>query len=434
MHLVRNAVILGVVAATAVLASSPPTGAAEPDRSSTHDPATVSLAADRHIPLAEAAERMRWQEQLVRFGPGLEKDLGADFAGAWIDVADGDRIKLALTSDASSSSLDTTDRVLSDYGVADAADVVRQSRSRAELEKLSDALGGDARASDQAAPHKFDLAVGIDDSRNAVVVNTPTREFITARQSAFAARARQTPGAIVAEKNMTVQKLACGIASVASGSGYVCDAPLRGGTLMTTSNVACTVGFYVKSKTDGKPYFLTAGHCFSSASTVTGFTNPSFPLGSTIGKVHAYRNDSSGDHAIVSIDNTTTWQPKSWVTVHPNASSGTTLNDSYPITYDGAAYGGQRICASGGRSSFTKCGTTPSTPEWSINGQPMLVVHSMCGFAAGDSGGPVYASGTAYGVLAGVGGVYVEGDECALFATPIRYSETNLNVDVVWGL
>ena len=96
-------------------------------------------------------------------------------------------------------------------------------------------------------------------------------------------------------------------------------------------------------------YQFTAGHCAVEAGYIfLGTWGTEFPDGTlhAIGTVHNYVLNSSGDEAILNINNPTGWDlPQGWVYVMPG--SNTTLNEEYPISSSQYSTVGARVCETG---------------------------------------------------------------------------------------
>lgn len=117
--------------------------------------------------------------------------------------------------------------------------------------------------------------------------------------------------------------------------------------------------------------------------------------------------------------NTAGWNARAWVFVTGGAGSGTTRDESYPIRVDGTSRVGMRICTTGGFYGRSSCGTVTELgvgPEGFGRG-------NFCG-RAGDSGAPMYANNTAYGLQQG------GYSECDGLYQGIRGAENLLNVNV----
>src|SRR5712691_2295383 len=53
------------------------------------DPRVTTLAAEAHIPLSAAAQRISWQDAGMTAIPGIAGQLGSAFGGAWFDPTSG---------------------------------------------------------------------------------------------------------------------------------------------------------------------------------------------------------------------------------------------------------------------------------------------------------------------------------------------------------
>lgn len=172
-------------------------------------------------------------------------------------------------------------------------------------------------------------------------------------------------------------------------------------------------------------YQFTAGHCAHGGYDDTWYTRFSDGSSHNIGAVHNYVWGTSGDMAIMHIDNVTGWQPENWV--HVTASSDTSENQSYTITAERTSSIGMRICTTGAAYGHSDCGNvtelgvTATYEGVTVTG---LGRGSFCG-TAGDSGAPMYASHNAYGLqVAGY-------SECDSLYQGITAAENQMNVNVI---
>jgi hypothetical protein len=227
-----------------------------------------------------------------------------------------------------------------------------------------------------------------------------------------------------------------------------CYPPLRGGINITNPGSAsslyfgasCTGSFIAASRTDGKLYEFTAGHCAGEGLySWTGTWYTKFPDGSThaVGPVSNYVYGNSGDEAILTINNPNGWMlPQGWVYVTAG-SSGTTLNERYPITSAQYSTLNQRICTTGAASGSTTCGvvtalgvnhqfcaTLPTASCTTVNN---LGQTNMCQ-TEGDSGAPLYAGNQAFGLLSGQWDAHTP---CTTLYQGIISAENAMNVNIV---
>ena len=188
-----------------------------------------------------------------------------------------------------------------------------------------------------------------------------------------------------------------------------------------------------RSRTDGKYYLFTAGHCVRDVQLDggTGSWSAFFPDGTThvIGSAHNFIYDTRGDMAILNINNPVGWSPLPEVLV--TASPTNTIDDiSYSISGDSLSVIGQRICMSGAKTG-TSCGTVTKLGVTRTYNDGVTVTYlGEANYCAqkGDSGGPVFASNTAYG-LESAGNPF---NACDNFYQGIRASENAMNVNVTW--
>jgi hypothetical protein len=228
-----------------------------------------------------------------------------------------------------------------------------------------------------------------------------------------------------------------------------CDPPLRAGVRLNSSD-SCSSGFLARSRSDNVLYVVTAGHCEYVVGLYYGVWGGNWTTrqprnGATnhiVGPVHSWTYSASGDSGIIRVVNPTGWNARAWAYVHASTPQvqppppllpigGTTYQPEYPILADANAMQGQRVCRSGG-SSLTECGYVSSTSSWhsdsalGVTVYGLLRVSGFCHMTGGDSGGPVYSSNTAWGIVMG----RASGSGCPGWVEPIRRVESARNVDV----
>ncbi|NLV56802.1 MAG: hypothetical protein GXY13_14475 [Acidimicrobiales bacterium] len=176
-----------------------------------------------------------------------------------------------------------------------------------------------------------------------------------------------------------------------------CDPPLRGGQLTHTPN-GCTLGFVVRSESDNLPYAMTAGHCDDYGHSVNWITDFSDESDHAIGPFHNSRNDTQTDVGIWRVNNPTGWS-FGWplVTVSPYG-GGQGRNENYVIERVLNPGIGDRVCWTGGNSTFTYCGDVDVLYGTAGGTAGLFRVPVGCP-DGGDSGGPHFASNVAYGIL-----------------------------------
>ncbi len=417
-----------------------------------------SFAQDRGISEEIAQERLQYQARATALNLVAADQLGSAFGGVWIDVKDDDRLKVGVMTavpavsglaSGDSSLIDLIDeleyeRILvktteesvhvtlnSEFEIRDVAlnvieslqltsvtDIVKVNRSLTELKKANSWIANQLVMD----PELKNIIVGIRTDLNAIELQTQRGRPILPKTQAFIDKVRSVlgDGLIVSTYEGPTQALACNYP--------YCDPPLRGGNRITNNNRGCTNAFVAQSKIDSKMYQFTAGHCVTSPfddSWATLFSDNSFHL---IGGRHNSIFGNSGDMAILLINNVPGWDPENWV--HVTSGPDTTADTEYEITKEGVSVIGMRICTTGGYYGRSDCGTvTQLGVTVNYGGQTVsdLGRSSFC-VIPGDSGAPIYASHTAYGlVVARTTG----SEECDTFYQGINRAEKLMNVNII---
>lgn len=383
-----------------------------------YDGETIAFAKERGIPEAEAELRLNWQKAAPDLDDRLTRDLPArNFGGVWIAVDDRDRVKVAVSPEVTSEAAAIVELAAKDLGLDGAYDLVAVRHPLSELEDAGAWLGteiekvnGDARAT---------LTAGLRTDRNAVELQTPAGATLTPAQRDLVSAARDRLGdkLILGSYTGTPTARACNYP--------YCDPPLRGGIRIHQS-VGCTGGFIARSRATGQLLQFTAGHCtMNPGSFFTLFANhvTSKVIGPSVGGVWY----TTGDIALLGINDVAGWKPKPWVYV--TAGPNTTKDETYHIASDNKSVIGMRICTTGGFLGYSSCGIV-----WQLGVTATyegVTVHnlgraSFCG-VRGDSGGPMYAKHVAYGLqVAGY-------SKCDSLYQGIRAAENLFGVDVLHG-
>ncbi len=159
------------------------------------------------------------------------------------------------------------------------------------------------------------------------------------------------------ESDPREEELACSIPT--ASVPMRCQPPTRGGVDIGNTRV-CTLGFNVRSNSDGKPYILTAGHCLhdegGAGATIKGFT----PSGGsyTIGVVHNWFSTSTRDDGLVSVTNGASFGGNYLFVAVSIGPYPTTRNETYDLAPNASTSGalvGHYICKSGANGG-TGCG------------------------------------------------------------------------------
>jgi hypothetical protein len=412
-----------------------------------------SLMAERGISEAEAMERLGWQARVTALNVSAAERLGSAFGGVWIDIRDGDRIKVGVVTsspalpgldesgvrwgnllqeldsangqaaaatriggaslvspaDITAAARATVERL----GLDHAADVVEVRRTWAELEAANQWLGSRIASGD----HR-ELIAGIRTDLNAIELQIPRGKALSAENHRFIADVRAALGDGLVESTYKgrVEPRAC--------TYPLCDPPLRGGIRIENSQVGCTGGFVARSKDDSRMYQFTAGHCVIAPLDDEWITR--FPDGSweEVGPRHNSIFGGDGDMAILRILHPAFWDPENFVFV--TSGPDTTRNETYTITSEGLSVIGMRVCTTGGSYGRSDCGNVTHLDVTANYGQTVhgLGRGTFCG-TNGDSGAPMYANHSALGLqVAGV-------DECDSLYQGILDAETKMNVNVL---
>ncbi|MEU7824222.1 S1 family peptidase [Catellatospora sp. NPDC049133] len=382
----------------------------------------AGFAKERGISEAEARERMAWQLVAPDLDERLQTDLGARYGAVWIDVRDGDRVKVGVTGQVDEPARAAVKAAAQAVGLTGGYDLVSVKRSATRLADDNDWLGEEVIRVNRDAT--VFLSAGLRPDLNAVQLGVPRKGGLTAAQEALvkAAQTRLGDGVVLASTSDGYRPfLGC-------DSPY-CDAPLRGGVKINHPDTSCTAGFVAQSKVDSKKYIVTAGHCAMDNLGTWSSKNAALTV-KAIGPVHRWIFDTYiGDMAIIRISDTsvaTGWDPRPWVLI--TYSPQTNQNTTYHIAEDKMSLLGMRICTTGMATRMTNCGhVTELGLTANLGGLSMrnLGRTSNCS-KPGDSGAPMFASHVAYGILAG--GVE---DDCDTVYQGIRTAERELNVNIL---
>jgi hypothetical protein len=373
------------------------------------DGAASSLAEERGISLADATQRMAWQDKLDDLDTALQSSLGASFASVWIDPDHGDRVQIAVTADASAIDIMA---IAQQLGVDTGTDVVRVQRSQAQLQLIVDDVIAQTGGDDA------NVAVGIDPIANAVTIAFVPGSPMTGTLANDLVRKYGAAIQVQSPVNATPAQTSF-------------DPPMRGGVKMFHSDNGgthfCTTGFFARRKAaPHTPYIISAGHCVTGAGN-SGAWSANFANGSTHGLTNGgtFKVNAGGDMAALKMINVATWTPKPRIVVQKSAS--TSFNARYGITGNGASHVGMRVCHTG-ITSGTHCGTIRQIDVPITYDGVTIVGHQVKAHMigkSGDSGGPVFANHKAFGTMSATG------DTGVSYYNPIGQIEAQLGVEVV---
>lgn len=392
-------------------------------------PEVAYLAKERGVSHAEAAKRIGWQTRAVEGRDGLENALGTSFAGVWIHP-ETDRPQVASTT-SPAETRSKASRQLHDAALADVADVVQVTHDLGALEAQREALASDLTEINNGGTAWIDVSVS--ESRNRVLVAVPAGARLTQAQQDFVDEALRSQMVERVEQATTgTGRVGCG-----QRAQLNCDPPLRGGPAILVNNSnGCTAGFNTRA-VDGTAYLMTAGHCFA-AGTIGVSSRMLDDIEHYIGLRHNSAFSPNGDYGIVRINDagTSGWNIRAWVAVTNSPANGgvtgTNQDWEYPIKATGGTLDNMRVCTTGAYRTATSCGQVlqrdvPFTYSSGATGTTVRVEHlartNFCG-QGGDSGAPVYAGNTAYGLqVAGA-------TECDSYYQGITGAENAMNVKV----
>lgn len=291
------------------------------------------------------------QLKAINLDKSVQKRLGTAYAGSYFDIESG-RLVVNVTTEA---------------GVETATKLGASGRlvkhSLRELEgikaKLDDAAGGTGSAAERKEPGRSnDLGVSawsVDPITNSVLVSVTEKQVEAGRR-------------IVGDFGdaITLEEIQ---AAPEPASNW-----MDGGDAVNGGS--CSAGFNLRNVTTGAKYLLTAGHCVSAGSSLSGQGGVNF--GAVLESWYP-----SYDDAIIRNDNTAHWIQGPWVDTNPS-NGGIVTTSGFT---DGPV--GTVICKSGVTTKWT-CGTITAknqtvtyTGGVTIYG---LTRHNAC-VEPGDSGG-----------------------------------------------
>lgn len=448
---VRFAASAGLLAAAlaACTASTQDSDAADTPASIAHssDWEAVQFAQERGISVDEAAFRLRQQQHVGDFTEHVGALLGEQFGGVWIDIANDDRVTIGITTvPPSRSGVETRSAepgLTRDKTVANGPSLASDARTERDVEEI---VSASARSTDiddyVVVPVAFSfsaleaanawltdqivrvnaggdagLNTRIRTDVNAVELRIPIAAKLSQAQHELVIDARQRFGALL---SMTDD---AGQPQLDICSHPYCDKPLRGGIRIKASNGNCTGAFIVRGNADSKLYQFTAGHCAQASSDKWWTTFAHDDTDHFIGApVSPWMYGPNGDLAILKIDNVSGWTPKNWVYVSQGPDTST--SEEYAITAVGSSTVGMRICMSGGTSANTTCGHVKALAATHTNDGITFTNLGAADYCRtdGDSGAPVFASHTGYGIHHG-------GDAaCSAYYSSLRSAEIKMNV------
>jgi len=288
---------------------------------------------------------------------------------------------------------------------------------RPALRSASDWFAANLRAANGSARLRMGSAVRA--GGDGLELRVPPRAVRTADQQGLIERTKAVFGSLVSVKvkSERMRPAAC--------SYPFCDPPLRAGIRILIAQGSCTGGFLARSRIDGRLFQMTAGHCDVAPGLTwrTRFANSS---AHEVGPIHRSVFGEAGDGSIMHVNNPAGWRSRAWVQVTDGPD--TTANPEYPIRTDSRSASGMRVCVTGAWYGESNCGAVTALDVTVDYGDAVvtgLVEANIC-VASGDSGSPVYARNSAYGLVSGVS----VSDPCDAVYEPIQTAENLLRVNI----
>jgi hypothetical protein len=329
------------------------------------DPIAVSYAQMHRVSLVEAKKRLARVPYIGQLDKQLQRELPETFAGLYIEHEPAYRVVVKFTKDAQTQlARYTSDPIF----VAETAP-----------HSLEFLLSAQEEIGQQLFKSQIQFESGLDVSASAIDLSVRDPAAVSAHLAGFKS----------AKDFIRLHKVDSFIETTAG---------LVGGAELIGSAERCTSGFNVVN-----PYYLlgvaTAGHCDDELTYMTGLT---LPL--------AYRNQMAvGSYDIQwnSQTSTGTWRTQSNEIRTPGGPvptmSITSAPDSSTIPL------GTTVCKSGITTRYTCGEIADKNFEANFNGQlgKYIRVHNAQNQVMtdnGDSGGPVFGTNAAYGIVHGRGG------------------------------
>ncbi len=373
------AVSLGaVIIASGLVAAAPGTAAGQPVTDS------FDQALQRDLDLtAEEADQLLTQESQARARQAQAREAtGEDFAGAVFDRASGG-LTVLVTEE---SSVHTVEQA----GLS--ARVVEHGP-----QKLNTIV---ERLNEEGPPEGSDVTGWYPDIANDTVVVTTIDESTNQAQEFISAAGVEDAVVEVTETAEAPRTFA----------------PIVGGASFTVDGDAvCSVGFPVESNSGPENGFVTAGHCGSTGSSVTGDAGGTGTIAESVFPDHDMAWASTEDD----------WKPTARVTDHEDDDVVVAGSEETPV--------GASVCRSG-RTTGWHCGTveahnqTVVYPEGTVTG---LTRTDACA-EPGDSGGPFLSGDQAQGMTSGGSGD-CDGSEATAFYQPVNPALERWDLDLVTG-
>ncbi len=343
------------------------------------------------VPVAVAEAGLDTQHRGDEIVTELEDRLGSRYGGVWFDGKAGEFV-VPLPPGASSIAVAaelSAEQLAGDYRT------VSVQSTWEELEAAQEALNGKLTDLIEAGL----VITGLDPRTNAIVIQRSVEANKAERNRIERLAQAQSVDVEIRElkaSQFDFEPTACDV------QNHACGLPLRGGIKIRATEFGgiyqCSSAFRAQGDANGRRYLLTAGHCH----------NPELPEWTArdniledhyLGPVSQVEFSKAGDWAKIDVTGSW-WDKQPW----PAEVAYWGGNEDYPINGEASSYLFQTVCHSGFNTG-THCGTVTGLDQTIDYGPSGIVEHltrawPMC-VGPGDSGGSVFASNQALGILSG---------------------------------
>jgi streptogrisin C len=389
--------------------------------------ASAYYAKKYRVDVDEAERRLAIQDRAAGIEDDIAKALRAQYSGIWYDHADGGKLKIGMTP-AAMKRADEVRRIARRYGVVADMDLVTVRFTQAELEQKQSLV-------------RKRIADMVDAGHARTAYNTKANKAIVTALAKLPPREEARVKGLTGISGVTVRRvdlptlrgklLACNVT--------YCNPPFRGGREIAGTG-GCTAAFMARDRSNPNLLWaMTAGHCVFFGGTSWQARDESNNWG-VVGST-AYYDFSGGpgrDAGKISIDSGGAWAtpaplPAVVVKSSSNTAADTTYNPNYLIKATSWSSIGQVLCRTG-QTTGTECGevsdlgadessTGPDGKAYTFHNMGEIDV---CGSQDGDSGGPLYKTHRAYGIVSSMGS-----GSCFEAYQGVRGAEGAMNVTVI---
>lgn len=395
--------VFGAFAEGASESDSPPTPSE--DEVAAADMAELRGFSQAHgISLEAAADLRSFEEEALDVMSEAARHYPDVFAGGWIENREaGGRLVLAFTRDAA----ENAKAVGRGSSVPDRIRGVNARRSVSDLNATRKAVRAEwDRLETEVGLFGMSLRAGI--NRVVLQVQDLSPEVIQQLEEEFG------PENILVEESTPPRTATIPPAATACETIYTSCNPLRGGILL--QGHGCSQGFNARRRDTGAMVVTSAGHCgnvtVSHSNSTVGAYIKGWYGGTLDAQIHAV---GSG------------WSTSRWVLANNSAQAYQTGS-----VYTGTNLSNVTVCSSGRTTGpfggISLCGAV-TDHDWEgknadgVSYSRQFVAYRDPEPAGGDSGGPVFGDGRAYGVLWG-------STESRLYASYAYFLQENLKIDI----